>query len=205
MTTGSSVDKLSEEILSIASVKNPQTVQDLISLTKVSVSYSEQEILDEILSLQGEGKLKVDGHLISVQKGFSKYLNGNQALWYEVVVVLAIITAIFTLMINADFYPWSYIRSGLGAIFVLWLPGYTLIRAIFPSYLGEKGKSNLRNAETIALSVIMSLAVVIIMGFILNFLPFGIRLVPIVLSLLIFTMVSATVAVTREYYIRNAK
>ncbi len=53
--------------------------------------------------------------------------------------------------------------------------------------------------ERIALSFGMSLALVPIVGLILNYTPWGIRLTPITLSLLALTIVFATAAVLREY------
>ena len=53
--------------------------------------------------------------------------------------------------------------------------------------------------ERVALSLGMSLALVPIVGLILNYTPWGIRLTPITLSLLALTIVFATAAILREY------
>ena len=53
--------------------------------------------------------------------------------------------------------------------------------------------------ERVALGFGMSLALVPIVGLILNYTPWGIRLTPITLSLLALTVVFATAAVLREY------
>jgi uncharacterized membrane protein len=45
----------------------------------------------------------------------------------------------------------------------------------------------------------MSIALVPIVGLILNYTPWGIRLTPITISLLALTLVFATMAVVREY------
>ena len=57
---------------------------------------------------------------------------------------------------------------------------------------------NMDTIEHIALSFGMSLALVLIVGLILNYTPWGIRLTPITLSLLVLTIVFVTVAVLRE-------
>jgi len=80
----------------------------------------------------------------------------------------------------------------LGAIFVLFLPGYTFIRALFP-------EKELDNIERTALSMGMSLALVPITGLILNYTPWGIRTTPVTLSLLALTTIFATAAITREH------
>lgn len=52
--------------------------------------------------------------------------------------------------------------------------------------------------ERVALSLGMSIALVPIIGLLLNYTPWGIRLTPIVLSLLALTIVFATAAIIRE-------
>ena len=58
---------------------------------------------------------------------------------------------------------------------------------------------NLDTIERIALSLGMSIALVPIIGLLLNYTPWGIRLTPIVLSLLALTLVFATTAIIREH------
>jgi uncharacterized membrane protein len=94
----------------------------------------------------------------------------------------------------------------LGSIFVLWLPGYTFIKALFPVEPPLKtSKESLDTIERIALSLGMSLALVPIVGLLLNYTPWGIRLTPIVLSLLALTLIFATAAVIREYQAQKQK
>lgn len=71
-------------------------------------------------------------------------------------------------------------RTLLGIPFVLFVPGYTLIAALFP------GKNDLDNIERIALSFGLSIAIVPLIGLGLNFTPFGIRLIPILISITVF-------------------
>jgi len=88
---------------------------------------------------------------------------------------------------------------------VLFLPGYSFIKALFPRQVPIKTRSEgLDSIERLALSVGMSLALVPMTGLVLNYTPFGIRLVPVTLSLLALTVVFATAAVLREYQTRLA-
>jgi len=82
----------------------------------------------------------------------------------------------------------------IGSIFVLWLPGYTFIKALFPA-------KELDNIERIALSIGMSLALVTITGLLLSYTPWGIRVTPVTLSLLALTITFATAAVVREFHL----
>jgi len=73
-------------------------------------------------------------------------------------------------------------RVALGLPFVLFFPGYTLIAALFP------GREDLDGIERVALSFGLSIAVVPLIGLILNYTPWGIRLYPILISLIFFIL-----------------
>ena len=97
-----------------------------------------------------------------------------------------------------DAYPIVYARYLLGSIFVLALPGYSFIKALFPT-------KELDNIERVALSIGMSLALVPITGLLLNYTPWGIRVTPVTLSLLALTVAFATAAVIREHQAKTLK
>src|SRR3989304_2036405 len=80
------------------------------------------------------------------------------------------------------------LRIVFGLPFVLFLPGYALIAALFPR------KDDLDGIERIALSFGLSIAVVPLIGLALNYTPFGIRLVPIAIALSVFTVASTGAA-----------
>ena len=84
------------------------------------------------------------------------------------------------------------LRIVLSLAFVLFFPGYTLIAALFPA------KGRLDGIERVALSFGLSLAVVPLIGLVLNFTPWGIRFEPILFSLLGFILVMAAVALYRR-------
>lgn len=108
-------------------------------------------------------------------------------LW--LVVALVILTDIFVLVpiLNGNF-----IHKVLGLSIVLFLPGYASITALFPA------KNDLAGIERIALSFGLSLAVVPLIGFGLNYTPWGIRLLPILISLSIFTLIMCFLAYLRR-------
>ena len=76
----------------------------------------------------------------------------------------------------------SPLRIILGLPLVLFLPGYSLIAAVFPR------KDDLDAIERIALSFGLSIAITPLLGLALNYTPFGIRLLPILIVLSIFTI-----------------
>lgn len=74
------------------------------------------------------------------------------------------------------------VRILLGPLTVLRLPGDSLIAALFPR------KDNLEGIEWIVLSFGLSIAAVPLLGLTLNYTSVGVRLVPILTGLSIFTV-----------------
>jgi uncharacterized membrane protein len=103
-------------------------------------------------------------------------------------IVLALATLVFTLTPLNDL-P---VRIPLGLVMVLFVPGYTLIAALFPR------RKDLEGIERTAQSFGLSIAVVPLMGLALNYTPWGIRLTPVVVSLVIFTIGMAAAAYWRR-------
>lgn len=106
--------------------------------------------------------------------------------------VIVILTVIFVLLSPLNTTPFRII---LGMIMVLFFPGYALIAALFP------GKKDLDEIERLALSFGLSIAVVPLIGLVLNYTPFGIRLVPLLISISFFTLVLLLLAYQRRSYL----
>jgi len=80
------------------------------------------------------------------------------------------------------------IRIILSLPLVLFLPGYSLVGVLFP------GKTDLNGIERTALSFVLSITIVPLLGLVLNFTPFGLRLAPILFVLSIFTISISLIA-----------
>jgi len=106
-----------------------------------------------------------------------------------IVIGLVLLTDIFVL---APGLNETILRNVLGLPLVLFLPGYTLIAALFPA------KSDLDGIERTALSFGLSIAIVPLIGLVLNYTPFGIRLLPVLISLSIFIFIMCWLAYTRR-------
>ena len=89
------------------------------------------------------------------------------------------------------FLPSNILRIVLGTPFVLFFPGYVLMAALFPKREGMGG------IERVALSFGMSLAVVPLLGLILNATPWGIRLESILYSTATFIFITSIAAWVR--------
>lgn len=106
------------------------------------------------------------------------------------------------------------VRVVLGLPFVLFIPGYAFIAALFPEAgtspqegmddvdASESwGSRGIDGIERVALSFGLSIAIVPLIGLVLNFTPWGIRLVPILLSVSGFTIGASIVAAKRRWEI----
>ena len=86
----------------------------------------------------------------------------------------------------------SPLRIALGLMTVLLAPGYVLSAALFPK------KDDLDGVERLALTLGLSIAVVPLLGLVLNYTPVGIRLVPISVALTLFVLGMTIIAVLRR-------
>jgi uncharacterized membrane protein len=112
---------------------------------------------------------------------------------YPTDIIICIAWSILTLpiaLLNME----STIRTIFGLPLLLFIPGYILIFALFPTKKTEKGIDII---ERIALSFGLSIAVVPIIGLMLNYSPWGIRLQPILILLFIFIIGVGSIAIYR--------
>jgi hypothetical protein len=203
MSSTSKTPDLVETILRVVREEKPQTVSQLLILSKVELQISEDEIFGAILDLQNKGILKLEEQAI-LPRSLVSYLKTGETIWYWATIAAEAITTIFVLTISENAYPWIYLRNVLGVIFVLFLPGYALMKALFPTKIANKTSAGtLQIIERISLSIGLSIALVPAVGLLLYYSPWGLDLAPVVLSLLALTSIFATVAVIREKRVRN--
>ncbi|MCL0091512.1 DUF1616 domain-containing protein [Dehalococcoidales bacterium] len=104
----------------------------------------------------------------------------NELLPLNLLVLLLIVAILF--------FPYDVLRIAIGIPFVLFFPGYTLVAALFPR------RDEISIIERLALSFGLSLAVVPLIGLILNYTPWGIRLESILWSIASFIFIMSAVA-----------
>lgn len=126
-------------------------------------------------------------------KSMREYLGlWERNLWFYLSLAVSFATVGVTYAVPAEF-PLVAVRWVLGSLFVLFIPGYVTVEALFP-----KGR-DLDGIERFALSVGLSLTLVPLIGLLLNYTAWGIRLTPIVISLTIFTVGLSLVGVGRQF------
>jgi hypothetical protein len=186
-------EKTMNKIIIEAVMKNnPKTVEELVKLVQPRSSVPERVIFERILHLQNQGKIALKENQALATPQLGSYIFSSKANWYWTIITISAATTALVFLLPENAYPLVYARYVLGAIFVLFLPGYSLIKTLFPT-------KEIDNIERIALSMGMSLALVPLTGLILNYTPWGIRATPITLSLLALTTIFATAAIIREH------
>jgi len=135
-----------------------------------------------------------------------------RSLPFDLAIVLAFVAAV-NLVVFLPILSETPLRIVLGLPFVLFIPGYAFIAALFPEAGSESTENEdpeehdtsrfrgdgIDGIERVALSFGLSIAIVPLLGLVLNFTPFGIRLVPIMVTVSLFTIGATAVAAHRRW------
>jgi len=191
-TRGKSEKTIDDYIINAMRENNPETVKELIELVQLAYPIPEKEILERILHLQNQGKITLRKYSAPVSPLFRSYILSTRAAWYWTIIAVSALTVALVFTVPENAYPFAYVRYVLGAVFVLFLPGYSFIKTLFPT-------KELDNIERTALSIGTSIALVPIIGLLLNYTAWGIGTTSITLALLALTTILATASIVREY------
>jgi uncharacterized membrane protein len=190
-----------ELIIEVVGTQKPQNTNELIQLIIEKTGLPKQNITNLIIQLETENRLQFNKQT-NQPTDIKQYAKSKKTVWFTATIALCIATVLAVFTIGEETYPLTYIRQVLGVIFVLFLPGYAFIKLLFPSKMPIVFQTNtetMDNIERIALSIGMSLAIVPMVGLVLNYTPWGIRITPITLSLLSLTVMFAVAAAIREF------
>lgn len=124
---------------------------------------------------------------------FIDYLVSFYSLYFWLVVITLFITSL-SIYVFPEYIPFSWVRVALGFIVTLYLPGYVFIEALYPK------RDELEELERFALSVGLSIAITPLLGFLLNYTPWGIRLGPINVALSVTVIFFGFISVYRRYH-----
>jgi len=172
--------------------EHPKTVAELAQLVSADGTVYEDEFMAALKEAVSEGGIELKQTSYNLESALDYLFTITISGWFWATMILAV-SAILSVAFVPDAFPVNVIRWVLGSVFVLYLPGYTLIQFLFSE------KKELDSLERFALSVGLSLAVVPLIGLILNYLPWGIRLAPITVSLSLFVVSFAILAAARKY------
>jgi hypothetical protein len=190
---------LKEFLIQRIVAKYPRTIRELFEIVKEKrPAISEQEFIQAVKELRETGVLGLELP-IPEARSYRSYLRLlDENVWFYLVLVTASAT-LFSIYMLPSIYPLVIIRWILGSIFVLFLPGYVTVQALFPE------RKELDSIERVALTIGLSLALTPLIGLVLNYTPWGIRLNPIVTALTLFTIGLAMIGTVRRYGLLSKK
>ncbi len=187
--SGSSVRTHIEDALT----KRPATVEQLARQVVSDHAVDEFEFVKVVKDMIRDESLVLEAPTYEIESPLDYLFTVTLSGWvWGALGVTAL--SLITVTLAPDAFPLVVPRWIMGTIFVLYLPGYSLLHLLFPN------GSDLDSLERFALNVGVSLALVPLIGLGLNLTPWGIRLIPIVASLAVFTVLSATGAAIRQYW-----
>jgi len=172
-----------------AKVRN---VVDKLQQLDRSITFEEiRDVMNELKhdSIITLSEPRVEGSFFSYMKSISK----SAPFWLTVFVSIATLSTVYLVPQEG---PWLIARIVVGAVFVLFMPGYALVQILFP-------KKDMDFVERIVLSIGLSFAVSPIIGLMLNYVLWGIRLDSIVVSLSAVSIALALGAIYKKFKMKR--
>ena len=191
----STYNSLEEDLREVYSIIKQSGERDLDWITsKVSekLKIKKYEAARRIYRLREHGL--VDFIDQDPPRTLQRYFFSTYCTWFWL-IALAVFLIFIMIYVLPGSPPFIYLRYILGSVFVLYLPGSSLIELLYPK------SGELSQLERLALSIGLSLALVPLVGLILNYTPWGIRLDPVFTSLSLLTIGLAGGAVYRKFTI----
>ena len=163
----------------------------------------EERTLSIIIELDEENAFQISEEPITSQ--FTKKVPFHEKIaWVWITLAIAISATITVFTIPEGVYPIGYLRVGLGSLFVFFLPGFVLVRVLFLTKMETVAlRSKMDSLDYAALSLGISIAVVAVIGLMLNYTPWGLSLTSMTLSLLLLTSILAIAAMIREHQLNS--
>ena len=184
---------LEAQALKFLETKEAVNVSELYNaLWAKDPSITRSEVADFVWQLAEQNKVDLEDHQPAVGSLVEYLRHWERTLWIYVSLTVSMLTVMAVYLLPSE-YPFVTIRWGLGLIFVLFVPGFVTVEALFPSErdLGSFGR--------FALSIGLSLVMVMLTGLLLNFTPWGITLTPIMIALTALTVGVTMIALGRQY------
>jgi len=181
-------DELAEKVLNLIRNGRPMNLEEAVRAASSAFGAKPEEVAKRIYLLREAGMASMKD--ADPPLTLPSYVKSPYSAWFWALVGLVCASVALVYFSPG---PLAYLRYALGSLFVLYLPGSALIELLYPK------RKDLSQLERVALSLGLSLALVPLVGLLLNYTPWGIRLDPIVVSLSILTVGLAAGAVIRKF------
>jgi uncharacterized membrane protein len=118
---------LEKEIIKLIEKKGKVTFNELLNCFN-----NKEEIIKVLNKLEEDEKITIETYLPK-ETSFVEYLKDlSYTLWFYLTILVIILTNLFVFVIP-NVYPYNIFRWIFSAIFIVYLPGFTIIEALFPS------------------------------------------------------------------------
>lgn len=178
-----------EALLETAKSADQPTVGQLVDNLVKQKGLKKTKAIETVYTEWKKGKINLSETKSTTS--IHKYFFNLENTWFWAITAITAVT--ITCIFTVESSTLLYARYVLGGVFVLFLPGFMLISALYPR------SEEMDGLERLALSIGLSLAIVPLIGLGLNYTPWGIRLTPIVVSLAGVVMALAVVCVVRKF------
>ena len=163
------------------------TINQLVEAVSRETGLPKSRVAYEVYLMWKRGELSIEHE---PPENAVMFLASVDGVWYWITLAITLASLIVVMLIKGG--PLIPIRYLLGAISVLFMPGYSMVEALYPR--GDE----MAPLERLALSIGLSLAVVPLIGLMLNYTPWGIKLIPVVASNTALTIALLTAAALRK-------
>jgi Protein of unknown function (DUF1616) len=197
----SKIDKLrlQDMIFELLHKNRSMKVRDMVDiLLGIDNSLAMDDIYNAVEFLKQENLVITSYKPFQNQNSFYGYIARTYAsLPFWLVVAITVLTLVSIYFVPSSSAPLSTIRYIVGAIFVLILPGFSILQLVFPT-------KDISNLERLALSLALSLALVPLIGLVMAYTPLGIRLLPLVIFLSLLCISISIIGAYRKYRISKS-
>lgn len=124
---------------------------------------------------------------------YLKDVGASTRFWAAVATSAAMLITIYALPQGESWVP---TRWTVGAIFLFIMPGYAVTNLFIP-------RNRLSTMERVALSIGLSLAIVVLIGIMLSYSPAGVGIEPVVISVALFSIIISLLAAHKDHSARQ--
>ncbi len=160
------------------------------------LGYRPHEVARALYKLARNGALRLADP--SPPKSFAGYFISGYNIGFAV-AALMVAASLLSVYYSGLTPALAASRIVFGSLLTLFLPGYSLIETLYPR------EDELSPIERLALSIGLSLAIVPLVGLVLNYTPWGIRLDPTMAALSTLTLALLLVSAYRKFGVLKLK
>lgn len=185
------------KIINIINEFHPSTIEDIINIVADELMVPKKKLMNYLIEMENSRLIRISDYQKIPHKKFRSFLFSYQSLWFWIIVITTFFTFLFIYKFESHFYQYYQISLIVGSIYVLFYPGFSLLKVLFPL-------KEFDFIEQLVISIGLSLFLVSFFGFILNYTFWGINRISVVFILLLFIIICSIMGIYNEFHKRSA-